>query len=162
MSYRCRTLVNKMLTPEQIASLTKMYEDIQTLKTEVTSLRAYKDDSMAAIKLLMTDKDKLIEEVKTLKEAKGPASAPPLAGLFGGGSTSGFTLVPPAAASTGFMTQSPAAPTGFVVPSQPAATSGFSFAPSSTTPAIGGMSMGGAAGKPTQGAMSLWGARQTR
>jgi hypothetical protein len=151
-----------MLTPEQIASLTKMYEDVQVLKDEVTSLRSYKEDSMAAIKSLITDKDKLIEEVKNLKEAKGLVSVPPLAGLFGGGSTSGFTLVPPAAASTGFMTQSPAAPTGFVVPSQPAATSGFSFAPSSTTPAIGGMSMGGAAGKPTQGAMSLWGARQTR
>jgi hypothetical protein len=143
-----------MLTQEQIASLTKMYEDVQVLKDEVTSLRSYKEDSMAAIKSLITDKDKLIEEVKNLKEAKGLVSVPPVTGLFSGSgstpSTSRFNLSSTPATSNGFMTQPPAAQIGFVAPSQVGGTNGFGFVGNPV----------GAAGKPTgTTSMPMWNTR---
>ena len=151
--------MTNMLTPEQIAYLTKMYEDIQVLKTEVISLRSYKEDSTTAIKTLMAEKDKLAAEVKTLKEARAPTL----------GSFAGNQLAVPAQ----FTDNQPSVPSLFAAPLSSAAPAfkpltgvgtaqpnGFSF-PSTSTPNIFG-GMAGAAGKPSQAttiSTAMWGSR---
>ena len=172
-----------MLTPEQLTTLTKMYEDVQNLKAEVNGLREYKMESTSAIKALMEEKDKLAAEVKTLKAATAQSSA---ASLFSCPSANGFKLPGQPATTTGgyatpsttggFVTPSatggfatpsatggfatPSATGGFATPSMLSATGGFTFSPTMSSATCG--LANAAAGKPTQNPLSPWNTRPTR